>query len=384
MKNVHVCLVSDQTIPNILTIEQFKPDELLLVSTQKMEDKGKSGHVLDCLAARGLDYRSRHQIVTVAEDSLLDCHRKLEGWVQGREESDFVVNLTCGTKIMSIAAYEFFKDYGCRMIYIPIPRNEYTVPFPKRGAHQAVALPQRLSVTEYLAACGLTPLNAHHLPGMAREARQRRELAHWIVAHYGKLKNLLVWLGGALREHRDDREFFLKGSFAGATGEERELFLRMGFSVSGADLEKHLPKSEIQFLTGAWLEEYCFNKVSDYLGQGIDDVVIAIKIKNPKGADNEFDVLFTKDNALYTVECKSLDQHEDKKTEALYKVAALQKDFGLRVGSFLVSTSAYVLKNGRVRPSIAARAEHLNTEVIPPSEVLSFGQRLAEKLKLTR
>ncbi|MBC2710645.1 MAG: DUF1887 family protein [Desulfosarcina sp.] len=382
MKNIHVCLVSDQTVPNILAIEQLKPDELLLVSTLGMEAKGKSGHILDCLACKGLDYRNRYQVLTVVENSLIDCHRKLEAWIQSREESDFVVNLTGGTKIMSIAAYEFFKDYGCQMIYIPIHRNEYIIPFPKRGTQKPVLLSQRLSVAEYLKAYGLNALNVHHLPGMAQEARQRKELAHWIVVQYEKLKNLLIWLGGALRPHRGDREFELKGSFSGATNEEYELMKRMGFSVNGSDLEKRLPKSEIQFLTGGWLEEYCFNEVSSNLGRGIDDVVIGIQIKNPKGTDNEFDVMFTKENALFTVECKSLDQQEDKRTEALYKVAALQKDFGLRVGSFLVSTSPYILKNGQVRPSIAARAEHLNTDVISPYEVLNFGQRLKEKLKL--
>ncbi|MBC2713379.1 MAG: DUF1887 family protein [Desulfosarcina sp.] len=382
MKRMHVSLVSDHTIPNILAIEEFEPDELLLVSTKKMEDKGKAGHILECLADRGLDYHNRHHILTVAEDSLLDCHRKLESWVEGRKASEFIVNLTGGNKIMSIAAYAFFKDYGSRMIYIPIPRNEYIMPFPKGGAQKPVMLSQRLSVAEYLKAYGLTTLNTRHLEGMAKEARERRELSHLIVARYEKLKALLEKLGEVLRPHRGDREFVLKETFSGATNEAKELMRRMNFSLKGVEAEKCLTKSEIQFLTGGWLEEYCFNEVFAYRGKGVDDVVIGIQIKNQKGTDNEFDVMFTKDNALYTVECKSLEQQEDKGTEALYKVAALQKDFGLRVGSFLVSTSPYILKNGVVRPSIAARAEHLNTEVVAPHEVVNFRQHLTDKLKL--
>ena len=382
MKRVHVCLVGDQTIPNILAIEALKPDELLLVSTEKMEAKGKAGHILDCLNVRGLDFTGRYHLLSVAKDSLTDCHRKFEEWIQGREESKFTINLTGGTKIMSISAYAFFKEYGSRMIYIPIPRNEYITLFPKTGVQEPVMLPQRLCVAEYLMAYGLTALNARHLDGMAELARQRRELSHWIVAQYGKLKQLLKLWGNTLRPHRGDREFLLEDCFSGATNEEHELMKRMGFSVNGFNLKKRLIKSEIQFLTGGWLEEYCFNEVSTYLGQGIDDVVIGIQIKSPAGTDNEYDVMFTKDNALYTIECKSLDQQEDKKTEALYKVAALQKDFGLRVHSFLVSTSPYVLKNGCVRPSIAARAEHLNTKVVAPHEVADFRQHLTDKLKL--
>lgn len=382
MTNIHVCLVSEQTTPNILAIEAFRPDQILLVSTSLMETKGKSSHILDCLAAKGLNYYGQHHILEVSEDSMTDCHRKLGAWIEGREESEFIVNLTGGTKIMSIAAYAFFKDYNSRMIYIPLSRNEYIMIFPKGGAPKPVPLPQRLSVAEYLKAYGLVALNAHHLEGMAEESRQRRELSCWIVAHFEKVKDLLEKLGKMLRPHRNEREFLIKETLPDVTDEEKGLLCRMGFSINGSNVEKRLPKSEIQYLTGGWLEMYCFNEVLSYLGRGIDDAVIGIQIKNPKGAENEFDVMFTKGNALYTVECKSLDQQADKKTDALYKVGALQKDFGLRVGSFLVSTSPHILKNGQIRPSIAARADHLNTKVIPPHEVVNFRKHLANKLKL--
>ena len=295
-----------------------------------------------------------------------------------------MVNLTCGTKIMSIAAFEQFKDYGSKMFYIPIGHNEMVQIFPKRSTNQIIPLQQRLKVTDYLVAYGLTPQNRAKLADMEREALSRRDIAAWMVAEYPQLKNLLIWLGGALRTHRDDKKpFLLQGVFSDANETERELLQRMGFNLQGDQLEKELPKSDIQFLTGGWLEEYCFNEVHTLRGKGVDDVVIGISIKNPKGTSNEFDVMFTRGNALYTVECKSLDQHEDQKTDALYKVAALQKDFGLRVRSFLVSTSPHIMKNGVIKPSLAARAEQFNTTVIAPDEVKNFGKLLADKLKIT-
>ena len=69
--------------------------------------------------------------------------------------------------------------------------------------------------------------------------------------------------------------------------------------------------------------------------------------------------MFTVDNALYSVECKSLDQQDDKRffNGAFYKIGALQKEFGLRGKSFLVSTSPYIMKNDEIRASVRARAE---------------------------
>ena len=56
---------------------------------------------------------------------------------------------------LALAAYEFFKDYSSKMIYIPIPKNEFIVPVPKKRPGKPVKPNLRLSVIEYLTACGL-------------------------------------------------------------------------------------------------------------------------------------------------------------------------------------------------------------------------------------
>jgi len=118
-----------------------------------------------------------------------------------------------------------------------------------------------------------------------------------------------------------------------------------------------------------------------FKGKGIDDIVLGISPEK-QGLKNEFDIMFTKDNALYTVECKSLNQDNDPKAEALYKIAALQKKFGLRVESFYVSTSPHILKDGELKPSIKARAEQFKTTVILPQEVINIAKIVAEKLRI--
>lgn len=379
MKKILVSLISDHTIPNILAVQRFKPDEMLFISTPAMEKRHKTLHILNALAGMGMDFQGRCHTVSIMEDSILDCHRKLDGWMTGREDGEYIVNLTCGTKIMSIAAFEYFKDYGARMIYIPFPKNEFITPFPKRHT-QTEALTTRLKVAEYLAAYGLSVINARKLDGLREEARNRFELSNWITLNYGKVKNLLVWFARELHGKRDDRQFLLTGTFSGANSEETSLLKQMDFCLENGVVSKTLPRSEIQFLTGGWLEEYCFNEVSRFLGKGVDDLVMGIKVKNEQGADNEFDLMFTCGNALYTVECKSLDQHDDPKAAALYKIGALNKDFGLKVKSFFVSTSPYIMREGRIKPSVEARAAQFNTTVITPDKVLSFADIIAEKL----
>jgi len=381
MKTILVSLVSEQTIPNILGIYHFKPDELLFITTDEMEKKGKVDTIIKTLRKLNLDYKDKSHNLIVEEDSILDCHRKIDQWIEGREDSEFVVNLTGGTKIMSIAAYEYFKDFSSKMIYVPIPKNEFITPFPKKSPGKTTELTLRLNVVQYLIAYGLDVINEAKLEGYQEEAKKRKDLSMWIVKNYENLKNLLVWLSGNLRVHRDDKEFSLVGKFSGANKVEIEIMKKLRFSQDSISVSKRLNRSEIRYWTGGWLEEFCFNGVSDLVGKGIDDVVINLKLKKEQN-ENEFDVMFTKDNALYFVECKSLDQEKDKETDILYKIGALQKEFGLRIESFLVSTSPHILKDGEIKLSLQSRAEQFKTTIIPPSEVMNFKNFIVQKLKL--
>jgi len=386
MKKILVSLVSDQTIPNIIAIRHFCPDELLFVSTAQMEGKGKSGSIISSLKQAGFNFAvDCIHTLTVSEDLILDCHARIEEWMRGREDADYIINLTGGTKIMSIAVYEFFKDYGARMIYMPIGRNEFISPFPKRLSSQSERIECRLSVRDYLAAYNLRVTNEKTVAKTGGESRQRCELSSWMVANYADIKSLLERLGDKLRKYRDERSGYqFTSSYIPTTTPETELLKQMDFLFTDEGFSKHLTQSEVMYLTGGWLEEFCFNVIAAWKGIGVDDVVTGIKVMNDKKRDNEFDVMFTAGNALYTVECKSLDQNDDKKADVLYKIAALQKDFGLRVESFLVSTSPHILRDGKLKPVVEARAEQFRTTVIPPHDVIQFGQILAEKLKLTK
>lgn len=383
MSHVHVCLVSDQTIPNILGIYHFKPDTVFFITTKEMEKKEKTAAIVDTLKSMGLDFEGRYKKIIVAEDSILDCHRKIDESVQDVQEPEFSVNLTNGTKIMSIAAYDYFKDYGSKMIYIPINKNEFISPFPKKAHVKPETLDLRLTVSQYLTAYGLKVSNHNKLERYSKEALERKDLSRWIASNYSKVKNLLVVLGGALRNHRDDsKDYMLQEDFNGATPSDKELIRRLGMSMSGDIISKLMNRSEIRYVTGGWLEEFCFCEIQDYLGKGIDDIKIGLKLKNRKGSENEFDVMFTMDNALYFVECKTLEQQNLDYKDILYKIGALQHDFGLRVNSFWVTTSSRILKNDELLPAVEARAAQFNTVIVPPKDVPCFGKIVAEKLKL--
>lgn len=97
-----------------------------------------------------------------------------------------------------------------------------------------------------------------------------------------------------------------------------------------------------------------------------------MQYRNREGTQNELDVLFTRDNKLHLVECKSLDADEGEEGGAvnlpsfLYKLGALRQEFGLTPLGYLATTSEAVVDNeGRLKESLRKRAKQLYIDIVP-------------------
>jgi hypothetical protein len=382
-----ISLVSEQTVPNILAIWHFRPQKLLFVSSKAMENKHKVIDIIGTLSHRESGFYQldiNAEVIIVAEDSLYDGLRKLEQWIQGRDDQTFIVNLTGGTKMMSIAVFEIFKKYKSRMIYIPINKSEFISLFPISSPEPSIPLTHRLKVHEYLCAYGLATVNDDKVTRNALSAKHLKDDAAWIVEHYIELKDLLSHIGQMLREYRKRKLFNFSTDFNIENDIQSDFFKRFSFKQNSSTYSKVMDKDDIAFFTGGWLEIFCYNCVADLCGCGVDDAVININIKNNRGSENEFDVMFTSQNALYFIECKSLEQNHVKQfgVQSMYKIGALQKEFGLRVQSYLVTTSSQIMdpKTGGIKQHIQERAEQFATRIICAEQIKDFKNILVEHI----
>ncbi len=378
--HIHVCLVSEQPIPNILSILHHKPDGVFLISTEEMEKRRMVENIVETLSLKNFDTSRVFEPVIVKEDSITDCKMKIEERLRDFEDATFSVNITGGTKVMAISAFEVLKDYAATVGYIPRGKNDYIIVFPKKKINTSEKIDIRLSVTEYLTAYGLKVENVQKLSEKRNTALARKELTSFIMKNYSELIPLLEKISQQLREHRHNKKGYNYEITPNNPFERRMLELAQ-FEEKGSAFIKHLSREEIEYLTGGWLEEYCFNELMPLEGLLIDDMVIGITIS--KGTiRNEFDVMFTSENALFTIECKSLSSQHDPEVDILYKISALQKNFGLRVGSFLVTTSPHVLGNdGQIKAHIKSRADDYKTEIIIKDDVPRIREIIESKIK---
>ena len=115
---VLLCLLSDQHVPNLLSVHHYVPDQLVLVESTQMESRKVASHFLKALKLGDLDYDARHHIEPLnAEDNLAAVRRALQLAYAKFSRGEWIANLTGGTKPMSIATYEFFKALGGKLVY---------------------------------------------------------------------------------------------------------------------------------------------------------------------------------------------------------------------------------------------------------------------------
>jgi hypothetical protein len=374
MKTCLVSLVGEQTIPNILVAAHFRPDHMLFISTKKMEDKSKTHAILETLKLRQLDYSRRYQKLEILENSIIDLQDKVSKWLsQTQEEYQFIVNLTGGNKLMSLAVYDFFKELGSDMVYVPIPENRYLSPFPKLRPKPSGLLEDRLTVIEYLSACNFKIPNLSTLKTGRELAFNRKNLTEFIFDQYEQVKPLLRWFGDKLRLVKEDRVkkgYKFSESFSLENEFQKKFIDGFGFQNEGSQLSKTIYKPDWHYLRGGWLEERLFLAIREALPQRAD-VQIGVEFKDAFGNKNELDVLFTHENIFYLVECKSLDSHEGNDvrigvTDFLYKLGALRQSFGLTPKAFFASTSDNLYyEKGTVKVNLTDRAKQLGIEIIP-------------------
>ena len=123
-----------------------KYDRLLFISTAQMMDRGTGFRLEQTL---NLPEQSVLRI-KVSEENLNAVLMKLES-VQFSKEDRFIVNLTCGTKIMSLGCYAFFSKFDAEFYYIPIGKNT----IENVLVSTVIPLRYRVNVKEYLSLYGL-------------------------------------------------------------------------------------------------------------------------------------------------------------------------------------------------------------------------------------
>lgn len=322
-RKIIVSLISDQTIPNLEFIKEKIDDidALLFITTEDMERSGNKNWILNALAIN-IQYDS----VIVNAFSFDDIELKLNEIVN--DEDLYIVNLTGGTKIMSLAVYDFFKSVNSEMYYLT-GRGKYIKVHPGRNKPE-YDLKSKTTLQDYMVAYGFEITNKSK---PIRDYQYCKIMLQYFLHKFNKENDPAI-----LKVLRDARSKGIKDN-SKETG-LTDFIDRLDFKPKN---ENKLSKYECRYLSGDWLEEYLYHFLKENLEIPDYEIGIGWNVKKYNNT-NEFDVLLMKNNKLYLFECKTsiyLDADETRTfiTDTVYKSDSLRNKLGLFAQSIVFTLS---------------------------------------------
>lgn len=293
MKTVLVSIITEQNIPNLLLIKELEGqyDELLFITTRRMEDENRSRH-LEMAAGLAPGSVERWEVDNA---SLSNTQKILAG--KSVEGKKFIVNITGGTKIITLGIYNHFAFPGNEIVYLPIGKNLIEPVFPD-GNRPPQPITTRLTLEEYLQAYGI---------GMKSKTETKKS--------FGELKLIL------------------------------KNFQNKGYNIKS--LQEGYPSGWINYFTGEWFEEWLYFRLKQQLNLGDDFIKTNVELlyDHPQEVlsknDQEIDVAFIRENILYIIEAKASITGKKGDGEGIYnflfKLSAINKTLGLSSRPYLVT-----------------------------------------------
>ncbi|MHB1557389.1 MAG: Card1-like endonuclease domain-containing protein [Isosphaeraceae bacterium] len=362
--NVLLCLLSAQHVPNLLSVHHYRPDRLVLVETGEMKRKQGAAHFLQALALGGLDYSHRYEIAPLeSEDSLAAVRRTLQSAYNAHPEANWTINLTGGTKPMSLAAYLFFKDRGATLIYTNVARPAEIM---NVDTEDKEICPHRPSIREFLAGYGFECGKQARIAEAEKRADPWWECARQI-ARRAPTRSLLS-LKDDERQQARERGWRLRPGELQVPDPALLQAIATTLALRQDDALGRLGPEAARFLTGGWLEVFFWGLLRRHADAlGCWDVRLGLDVRRagaPSG--NDLDVAFMNGHQLAAIECKSGSQRHDREGDILYKVEAVTRQFGaLRVQSLIATTADNLFdRHGAIKPEIRNRAEIYNCRIL--------------------
>lgn len=336
MARTIVSIMSEQTIPNYIFIREHYRlgDKLMFISSKKME--GKVEWIVKTLGFVLLDPIQR---VVFEEENDEEKWDKMTTLISSQlsKDEEYVVNLTCGTKYMSLVILQTFEKFKSKFHYIPYPKNYVLSPNDSKANSP---ITYRLGVEEYMKLYGLSIRTSQTVKSKSYSQCFYQKF----IAQLGGNEQFYSVMGN-LRCYRDYNIDIQKVENLTVEEETEKKKAVKGLSKFLDDInfpmekEGKLSKYEVRYLTGGWFEEYIYHLIEDQLKP--NDIKIGVTIVRTTNTNmNDLDVVFTLGNKLFVIECKTGVSGRKLFGEIVYKASALKEYLlGISSHSYIFSLS---------------------------------------------
>ena len=348
MPRILVSLVSAQTIPNLQLILHYSDriDKYLFISTIAMEKQSRRQWIID---AAQIPETSLLPPVIVNHNSYQDIMTQLGDIEIDDDYDEFVVNVTGGNKLMAIACMDFFKQVKSEIYYLTGSNKECQKLFPGRLA-SVKTLQTDIDLHQFLRAHGFDEIKPGNL---MHDLPQAQRLLSLFSQGLTDAQHSAVEF---CRQNRGTTKLPID-----LPAELVELLRLIQYPHSS---DKRLTKYDARYLSGEWFEEYVYHRLTDEAGIPSSHIGTGYTLRKGNDPSNEFDVLFTYQDHLFSIECKTsvLDKDAEDKVHNIlsstyYKSDSLKKKFGLFPKVYIATLDRLFDETDQVLPKMKSHYE---------------------------
>ncbi|HXG22454.1 MAG TPA: DUF1887 family CARF protein [Methylomirabilota bacterium] len=374
-----LCLVSRQTLQNLLPILHYRPQQVFFLSTK--EEDASRGALEPVLRERGITCETLVYVDAYDPAHIAQVCATVRDRFQGEQ---LIVNLTGGTKVMSLAAYRVFSQTPCKIIYTDTLNSRLLVLHPE--GHEPEPLHAKLDILTYLRANGHT---VSIRPQVIESSCPT--LSAFIGQNIPALSSFLWALRGRIGQGTDlhARLSFLPRQGKGfsslkgrpltgltpetnqllAQGKELSLIHRFKMLENGVELTLSDSAARAYFC-GDWLEEYVEEVAR---GSRFDQVARGVSLRwraDTNTEKDELDVVILHRYRLHVLSCKT-GAYKDH----IYELESLSK----RAGGLFASATLVISDERRsVAPALRARLDELRVRLWTAEDLPHLMDRMRE------
>jgi len=363
---IHLILLSDQVIPNVIPAldKNIMPEKVLLCESNAMQRKGKADILKTFFKTKGIETEN----ISLGSAYDFEELQSIFSNIAGKYTADeLAVNLTGGTKLMSIAAQNIFTMYGSYTCFYVVPNEDRIIEF-SAGAEKILeyTLKDQIKLNDYFNIHGYKIVSKNTVKNFQPNV-DGLKLSEELLKNLKLYQNSISKLNGLATSAENAFSLKIKANILPDDEPLFQLFYNHQFlHYDDGEVRFKDPESRT-YCSGIWLEEYIFNELRKI--DNIQDFVTSVIVESKEGNQNEFDAAFLYKNNLYIIEAKT-SKVEENGNEIIYKLDSLKAKTGLYTKPIIVSLKQF-------RPAERKRAQQYGIQLIEATNI----SRLKDKLK---
>jgi hypothetical protein len=334
-KRALLILVGGRQIPNLLVAQHLRPEIIVPVASHEALGEGDAWSQI-APALRQLCPNGVAEPISVDGFDVQQTREACNSALANHANAEWIFNLTCATKVMSIGAYEVAQQYGASAWYLDTATRRVVT----LTGHAPQEDLYHLTVGDYMAAYGRTvaEVGIPPTPAQLAFAKYLGQNPRAAMTFARALQNANAAQAG--RDHTAIIQLTSRSRILPKVcGEARKAGLLLSYQVApNGTVRCALRGSHLwQFMSGLWLEIYVWAAARD--AACFDDYRYGLRIPGEFG-QNEIDLAATHAASLLIAECKT-EEKSLERPEHLYKLDSIAGMVGGKfVGRMFISSQS--------------------------------------------